>query len=284
VVGDGGTSFFAHAHTILNSQISGNAIANSFLNSTANGNVIANIISNCNISGNANYNSSTNCTVGGVETFPTIVPSDPASLVNPISEANINMWKSDAIYIGTITTGNLVPNNNDVIGPGIVEGNLIIESGKTVYLGGNIYVKGNITVENGSSLKLGIVYGNNGSGVILSDGWIYLDNNSVVNFPRFGNGHLMLLSLSKCDRYYGWVTCTSNNASIDVMNNVDVDILASPYGKIRLNNNVKVVSLVGDQLSLHNNVILNYEQGLTNMNFSSGPSGSWSVESWREVE
>jgi hypothetical protein len=51
---------------------------------------------------------------------------------------------------------------------------------------------------------------------------------------------------------------------------------------IRLNNGANVTEVVANKLSLENNAIVTYEQGLINSNFSSGPSGGWSIDKWKE--
>jgi len=285
IVDDGvGGIFSAYAHNILNSDISGDAFAYTFDGSTADGDVSAHNISDCTIGGDADYNISTNCSIGGSETSPTIPPTDPSYLVYPISESNIDTWKAEAIANGVISVGDLYLSDGDSIGPGVVEGDLYMTAGGSFSLEGTVYVKGNMDISGNADFGLGLSYGSDGSGAIISDGWINLENNVAINYPRTNNGHMMMLSLAECDQYYGFTTCTPSGYGINISNNVAVDILVAPYGTIRLNNNITAISLVGDQLSLNNNIELNYEQGLTNMNFSSGPSGSWSIESWREIE
>lgn len=280
----GGGGFSAHAHNIINSDISGDAYAQSIDGGTVDGDVYADNISNCTVGGNANYNVLYNCLVGGEEITPTIPPSDLPYLVAPVSEGNIEAWKAYAILGGTLSSGDLIPEDGDSIGPGIVEGDLIIGSGKEIFVDGNVYVKGNVQINGGASVSLGIFYGTEGSGAIIADGWVDLYNNVILNSPRSGTGHLMILTTARCDQHYGFLTCNSDNAALSINNNVDADILTAPYGAIKLNNNISASSLVGNTLWLDNNIILNYEQGLTNINFSSGPGGSWEVESWRETE
>ncbi len=279
VVDDGVGGFFsAHAHTILNSDISGDVFANSFSNGTAGGSITANSISDCTISGDADYNFSANCIVGGTETSPTTVPVDPPYLTNPISEANIESWKDLAIEGGIISTGDFEPEDGQVIGPGVIEGNLIVSSSNTISLSGNVYVKGNIEI---SSAEINLV---SDSAVLLSDGWISIGLSSSMNDPRLGGEHLMLVSLALCDDIWGEITCTSDGASISAGNNIIADILVAPYGTILMDNNITAVSLIASKLDLKNNIELNYETGLTNINFSSGPSGTWAIDSWREIE
>ncbi|MFC1623664.1 hypothetical protein ACFL05_00915 [Patescibacteria group bacterium] len=285
IVDDGlGGIFSAHAHTITNTNVSGDVFAYSFSNGTAGGDINADNISDCTISGDANYNSSSNCAVGGTETSPTVPPTDPTYITTPISQANIDSWKEDATSGGIISSGDYSPEDNQSIGAGVIEGSLIIGSGKTIFLEGTVYVKDNIEMSNNSEIKLGSSYGESGSGTIISDGWIYMAQGVLLNSPRTTDGHIMLLSLADCDGIVFEPQCTYEGASISASNNTQADILTAPFGLIRMKQNVSAVSLVGERLKLDENLILNYEQGLSNVDFSSGPGGTWELSSWREIE
>ncbi len=280
VVGDDyGDVFSAHAHSIIDSDISGDAYSQTLSGTNVGGSVYSDSISSCMVTGDAYFNTEDDCLVGGSENTPTVAPSDPSYLTNPISDANINSWKDSAISLGVISSGDYSPEDNEVLPGGVIEGDLNISFGKTVYLLGNVYVKGNVQISGDVSLKVSGL----GSRVFVSDGWMYFDSNVLINSPREGNSHIMMLSLARCDENYGFEKCSNDDTSISINNNAVVDIVAAPYGSIDVNNNVQVVSLIGDMLNLKNNIVLNYEQGLTNLNFSSGPSAAWSVESWGEI-
>jgi hypothetical protein len=118
----------------------------------------------------------------------------------------------------------------------------------------------------------------------LSDRWIYIKENTVFDGSGSAGSYLMLLSLAVCDGTVGEPQCDKHNGAIDVHNNVQGVIFAAPYGIIKLKKNTTVKSLIGWGLKLDKNMILDYEQGMSNINFSSGPSGSWSMEEWREIE
>jgi hypothetical protein len=53
---------------------------------------------------------------------------------------------------------------------------------------------------------------------------------------------------------------------------------------IRMANNTVLKAVVGYKLDLSNNSEIQYEQGVTDTNFSSGPGGGWNIKSWKEVE
>lgn len=280
-----GSLFSAYAHTIENSDVSGNVTANSFTNGNVGGDIVASNVSNCTISGNAIYSSSDNCSILGTENSPAPQFVSPPFLPPLISQANIDFWKNDAISGGVISVGNYSPNNEEIIGPGVIEGNLNINLGRTVYLRGNVYVKGSITMGNNSSLKLSSDYQFvNSSATLITDKWFDSGTGVSINEDRVGGNHLMILSLAICDQIWGMSGCSGDEASIYVKNNTKADVLAAPYGTIKMQENTSAASLYGSRLYLENNLRLIYEQGLTNMNFSSGPGGTWTINSWEEVE
>ena len=55
-------------------------------------------------------------------------------------------------------------------------------------------------------------------------------------------------------------------------------------GTIDVSNNGTAKALTGYNVNLNNNAVITYDSGLANANFVSGPSGSWSIYSWKEVE
>jgi len=284
-VDDGLGGFFSvYANTIINSDVSGNVFSNSFTNGIVGGNIVTDTMTNCSILGNANYNVNNGCTVGGTSNSSTTPPDDVPPIAMPISQANIDDWKAEATVGGTISSGDYTPPEEiNYIGPGVIYGDLNIDNNQEVFLQGTVYVTGNIDVENNASIKLDPAYGT-ASGILLSDGWAYIAENTVFDGSGSPGSYMMLLSLAVCDGTVGLPQCTDHEASIDVRNNVTGVIFAAPYGTIRLQNNITAKGLIGWRLKLDNNLVLDYEQGLSNINFSSGPSGSWSMEEWREIE
>ena len=144
-----------------------------------------------------------------------------------------------------------------------------------------MYVKGNVQIGNGAEINISNPAN---SAMILTDKWFSISNGVSINSPRVGVGHIMMLALAACDGTVYEPQCNGEGATITVFNGTDADVLVAPNGLIRVNQNVFVVDLVADKLKIEENVILEYEMGLTNVNFSSGPSGSWAIDSWREIE
>jgi hypothetical protein len=61
-------------------------------------------------------------------------------------------------------------------------------------------------------------------------------------------------------------------------------IAYAPNGTITVNGGASLKEATGYRIVVTGGSDITYESGLTNNNFSSGPSGTWGVNSWKEVE
>ena len=136
---------------------------------------------------------------------------------------------------------------------------------------------GNITTNNGAHVSLDSSFGSLG-GVVITDGRATLSNN--VQFYGSGSegSYVLLISTSICP-----TGCSGLNA-IEILNNVGAVLVNGQYGTVHLNNNVELSEVVGERIIIDNSAEVNYLSGLANVNFYSGPSGGWNVETWKEVE
>ncbi len=159
-------------------------------------------------------------------------------------------------------------------------GNLTINS--TLTMAGTIYVTGNITFGIGGVLKLDSSYGAT-SGIIISDGYITISNNTLFQDSGTAGSFILLLSNSTCDASVTGSPCFSNNA-IDVSNNSNISIVNAQKGTVYFSNNATVKESVGNKIELKNNVGISYGSGIINIGFTSGPSGSWLINDWKEVK
>jgi len=200
--------------------------------------------------------------------------ADPATVGMPITQVMIDKWKADAELGGT-TTGNVTISSPTSLGPQKITGNLAINA--DLVITGTIYVVGNITTNNGAEISLHNSYGATG-GVIVSDGKVTLSNNVLF----FGSGsegsYVLLVTTSICP-----TGCSGANA-IEILNNVGAILVNAQNGTVHLNNNVELNEVVGNKIIIDNSAEVHYLSGLANTNFTSGPSGGWSIESWQEVE
>ncbi|MBI5742839.1 MAG: hypothetical protein HZA25_03300 [Candidatus Niyogibacteria bacterium] len=265
----------AHANSILNSQVCGDAYyttidstSYSFLNAPG---------SPC----------PTPYTPGTAHT----PVADPPALAMPVSAANITAWEADAAAGGTIA-GPYTPATGTHIGPKKITGNLNLDTnGATYYIDGPLWVVGDITMANNVKIVLNPSFGALSTVIIADDpanqstvGKITANNgvdvcgsagyNSGTNACNSSNGsYIMLIS-----------TYNGTGKAITVNNNVDGAIFYASAGKIEVENNATAKQITGYEVELENNASITYETGLANIQFSAGPSASFQINSWREVQ
>lgn len=259
------------------------------------GDAKANNITNSEICGDAYYqsidanslsflNSPTTQVCGTPTTDGTAYPGSPDPPVEnmAISQANIGQWKIDAQIGGTIS-GNYNVTNDAFLGPKEITGDLLMaNNNKTLTITGTIYVQGNIDINNGSTIRCDVSYGAS-SCLIVVDGWIHSSNNGTFAGSGTEGSFLMLLTTLPCDGSFS-SGCTHHKGAIDVHNNATGVIFYAQNGKVNLHNGVNVTEVTAYKLSLDNNATITYDQGLINANFSSGPSGGYSIDTWQETE
>jgi len=207
-------------------------------------------------------------------------PNDIDSIPLPISDAQINNWKDEAscnndpscIYIGDYTIGIGV---TESLGPLKIIGNLNISNNATLVMRGTIYVTQDFSIANNATIKLDPDYSST-SGVVIVDGKSDIKNGSTLQGSGVVGSYLMILSTNP--------SLDPANPAINVNNNATGAVFYTSLGVIRLRNNMKIREATGYKLYLDNNAEIEYEVGLMNTEFSSGPSGGWIVASWKEVE
>lgn len=188
----------------------------------------------------------------------------------PLTEENILSWKTDA-EAGGVLPSQIISGEEDTLGPVKINGDLTLEINSKLIMTGAIWVTGNLIVENGAELSLDPGF-NSSDGVIVVDGISTLSNGSIMAGSGEEGSYLMLLS-----------TSVAPNA-VSISNNAGAVILYVPDGGVHLNNNTAVSQLTAKNISLNNGAIIDYTQGVINAAFTSGPGGTYTITSWREVE
>jgi hypothetical protein len=238
IIGGGGTGDAA-AHTVNSSTIAGNLYCQ-----TGSGN-------------NKSCNTS---------------QADPPPLNFPISDAQIEMWKEEALAGGTQTGDvNLWGDNTLTLGPKKINGNLYVSNNGILTVSGTLWVTGNIVLSNQAQVKLSSSYGA-GSGVVIAHGTISTSNSSSFNGSGVAGSYMMML------------TTSTSSSAIGIANSAGTVILVAPYGTVSFSNTAGAKEVIAKTVSMSNQSVLNYETGLINVSFVSGPSGSWEVEGWGESE
>ncbi len=250
--------------------------------------------------GDAHAHTVTNSTVTGViycqsgsnnNTSCNTSQTDPVEEPLPISDSDITTWETDAAdtaHGGTTITGNVTISTPTTMGLKKIVGNLTISDILTIT--NTIYVTGNViinTVSGGGSttlpsIKLDSSYGAT-SAIIIADGYIIVNNGVAFQNSGTAGSYILLLSNSTCDESVSTSPCFGHNA-IDVSNNSDISIVNAQKGTVYFSNNASVKESVGKKIVLKNNVGVSYGSGVINVGFTSGPSGSWNLDSWKETQ
>lgn len=196
--------------------------------------------------------------------------SEIASQPLPISQSQIDAWKSEATDGGVITGSVTISNDaTQSLGPKKITGSLTVGNNATLNMTGTIYVVGDISISNNAKVKLDSSYGPLG-GVLISDKIITPSNNSILQGSGQTSSYLLILSTD------------ISNSAISINNNATGAIFYTSAGGITISNNARVKELTGYKIIMSNNSTIEYDSGLANVLFSDGPSGGWKVTSWEE--
>lgn len=215
--------------------------ANNFLESVAVGvDAHANTIANSTITGNAYFQTLTNSTVKGTKYSGS---ADPSIQDLPIPETTITAWKTLA-QSGGVTQGDYIVDAGTVrtLGPQKIIGDLTVSNQGDLTLSGTVYVTGNINIFNNAKIRLSSGFGGN-SGVIVTDGLVSVTNGCLF-YGAESNTYILIVSTKSGPA----INIANNsdaaifyapNGAIDVNNNT---ILKEVVGyQIHLNNGAKVI-------------------------------------------
>jgi hypothetical protein len=205
--------------------------------------------------------------------------SNPETLPMPVSESNIDQWKSEAESGGSTSTLN-IDWRGGVIGNKKITGNLTVSGGGTLLITGTVWVQGYITVSGGGKIKLSPSLGPN-SAVILTDKYAKIDGGGSFEGSGTTGSYPVVVSTSVCP---STTPCAENNSAISLSGGAGAVVLIAPFGKININGGSGARAVTADSIYISGGGIVTYETGLANLSFSSGPSGGWSINSWGELE
>ncbi len=209
--------------------------------------------------------------------------TNPSEEPMPISAGNIDEWKSVA-EAGDILSGNQVYDGVETasIGPAKIEGNLTVTESAVLTLTDTVWVTGKILVSGAGVIKLGTNYGAN-SGVIVSDGKIeIIEGGSMQNSGTSGS-QIMAVTTSACPNTTGCGSAGSNYA-IKVSGGTESVILNAQNGTMYFTGGATAKQATANKIIMDGGTTINYETGISNIEFTSGPSGSWNLVSWDEIE
>jgi len=196
---------------------------------------------------------------------------DPPTQNFSITDANIQSWK-DYAAAHIIHNGDYhVSSSSATIGSMKITGNLLVDSNSVLTLTGTVWVQGNVVFASSSTLRLDPEYGSSG-GVLVSDGTISLTQG--VNFSGSGMP----------SSYTLLITTSSSDNAIKVTGGSGVPVLVAQAGTITLSGGTNAEALVANRIVVDSGANVAYDSGLLNFNFSNGPSNTWNISSWKEVQ
>ena len=200
-------------------------------------------------------------------------PNNIDSKELPFSNEQIQGWKEDAL-VGGVYPGDYILSGFDegFLGPKKIEGNLIIQDKTNLYIKGTLWVTGNIIIQNFGTARLDQNTYGSLSGMIIGDGGITLQDSAKALGSGVVGSYLLVLSTAVL------------NPAVVIQDSFEADILYAQNGWILVQNTSDVREVTGYGIHLKNNAEIFYEVGLEDTSFSSGPGGSWQVESWRETD
>lgn len=202
---------------------------------------------------------------------------DPVQQPFPISDGNIEAWKEEAAA-GGVQTGDLTIGwQGGSIGPKKIEGNLRVSSGGTLTVTGTLWVTGNVTVDGGGTVTLSNSYGST-SGIIVTDGRVTATGGGKFSGNNISGNYILLITTSTCP--VG--SCSGNNA-ITVSGGAGAVILNAQKGTLQLSGGAEAKQATAETIIMDGGTEVHYETGMMDMNFNSGPSGSWSISDWTEI-
>ncbi len=205
--------------------------------------------------------------------------ADPAPEAFPIVDSLIDSWKADAaagIVRSTWSIGSSV--STSTTGVMKINGNLTVGGGGTLTLNGNLYVTGNLSLNGGGRIVLGSSFGS-AAGVIVVDGTSDLTGGAYISGNGTTGSYVLLVSTNtNCALP---TSCT--DYAIEQSGGVGSVVLSAQKGGIRFTGGASAKAATANYMTLTGGTTLNYESGLSSINFASGPGGTWSVNNWKEI-
>ena len=248
------------------------------------GSAYAHTITSSTVGEDAYYQSISGTSVGGYS-YPG--STDQATAPMPIPDSQIEDWKSEALAGGTHTSPCPYSISGAVsIGPKKINCDLNLDGTDDVTLNGNVWVSGNINFSNSAKMRVNPSLGDK-TIVIVADKETNRSSSGQINMSNstqfFGSGssksYVLLISQNNSAEMGGW------NSAINVSNSVSGKVLLyAPHGTINLSNSISIKEASAYKIQLNNSASVLYETGIANLLFTSGPSGGYSIDSWKETE
>ena len=279
----------------------------SHLNNT--GSAYAHAIDHAIIGGDAHYNSISSSVVSGTK-FPG--SSDQPAIPLPITQTMISDWENAAAAGGTITCSNSTYNISGTVTLGSKKiarsgggsCTLVVSGGDTLILNGPLWVVGGIEISSNAKIKVDPSLSGQSVAMIADDtssghnedhhdsrgdsgSQIVVQDNATFTGSNAGS-YIMLISQN--ERAHQWYHGegdgdSSTNAAIRVEDNaVGALLVYAPLGDVLVRGHTNIREVSGYRVRLEDYAYVVYETGIANTIFTSGPSGAWAIQDWKDQE
>jgi len=204
---------------------------------------------------------------------------DPPPREFPISDHQISVMKQEVEEGDVIQGDHSIGSSGDTLGLTKITGNLSIGSRGTLTLLDTVWVEGDITISGGGKVHIDESLGNE-SVVLISDGKVSISGGGEFRGSGEPGSYPVLISTSTCPDGDG---CGGNEA-IYISGGAGAVVLFAPNGLIRMQGGSAARSITGKGVRVSGGGEVEYDSGLADLNFKSGPSGGFQILSWNEVE
>lgn len=233
-----------------------------------------------------------NVTVVGIK-YPN--STDQATADLPISDDQINTWKSDAEAGGTLSssacdsysasTNTCTISSSMTLGPVKIPFNLLIKSSSGVLtVAGPLWVTGNITTQTGPTIRMSSSLGATNVAIIADNPSDRISSSIIeigqsTSFQGSGSQGSFVFMISQNNS-------AENGGSVDAiaMNQGASALVAyASHGQITLSQSVSLKEVTAYKIVLTQSANVTYDTGLPSTIFATGPSGGYDILSWKEI-
>jgi hypothetical protein len=153
--------------------------------------------------------------------------ANPAQQSFPLSDGNINDWKTEATAGGSTSTISLGSKDVKTIGPIKVNGDLSVGAGAILNINGTVYVTGDVSVSGGGIIRINPTQGGK-SAVIITDGQVSASGGGQFQGSGTTGSYILVVTTNTCPSGTG---CSNKNA-IEVSGGTGAVVLNAQKGTI----------------------------------------------------
>lgn len=185
------------------------------------------------------------------------------------------------------STGTFTIDTSTTTGILKVDCDMVVDKGSTVWtVTDSVWIEGNLEFKSGPTVEATPTISTTSVLIIVDDesdrvnsSQITVGQGTEFLAPSSPKSYIMLLSMNEDAELGGSNTAITMGQS----SNGDVIIYAG-HGEISLVNQITLKEVTGYLIDMGNNTTIEYESGLINLNFTSGPGGGFEIDGWEEVE